>query len=200
MIRLYRLVLSAAIASLLAAQTGTPPPKTAPKDEWHEYVYPTDGFAFTVPVAPQPHKDGQLKDGTAYRVQLPRLTVSLHVGNYPQGCEDVFKEYLGYARRSVGDAGRARIDRAGRIFRTDPSTIREFNYGGHAAVEYEQEITIEGTSTMDYELFINVDKRLFVLTATWDHGARPPELTRVIRSFRLLTADSAVLRMDGRNP
>jgi hypothetical protein len=187
-----RFLLLAAIASVsfqdLAAQTTTPKPTADNGEEWHEYIYPDDGFAITLPTEPHPHKDAQFEDGTAYTAHFPQVSLALHVGNFPKGCEAAFKEYLGYARRSVGDAGRSRIDAAGRIFRTDPNTVREFNIAEHPAVEYEQEITIDRQPFKDYELILGVGKKLYALTARWDEGPKPADLTRAIASFRLVAA------------
>ena len=76
----------AILVAILFLTVNFAPAKTAPKakaiqeQSWKEYAYPIDGFAITLPDAPNPHKDTQLPDGTAYTVHLPgEHYVTLHV-------------------------------------------------------------------------------------------------------------------------
>jgi hypothetical protein len=64
--------------------------------------------------------------------------------------------------------------------------LREFNIAGRPAVEYEQEIMIDGKTSKDYELFHCADNKLYVFTAGWDEGPRPESVIRIVTSFRLI--------------
>lgn len=58
----------------------------------------------------------------------------------------------------------------------DLSTLREVTAGGYPAVENEHDDRIQC-----------VGKKLYIFTATWPTGStKPPELSRIINSFRLL--------------
>src|SRR5437016_10909986 len=83
------------LAIPLASQTRKQGVNKNHTQEWKEYVYAVDGFAMTLPKPPvPPHKDSQMPDGTAYSVHLSdELTVGLHVGNFPDGCAQVFDAY-----------------------------------------------------------------------------------------------------------
>lgn len=186
---LRHIVLAAFFALRFAvAQTTLPKPEANQEQPWKEYVYANDGFAITLPAAPHPHKDSQMADGTAYTIYLPRdLSVTLHVGNFSAGCADVFREYLSTVKRTYSQAKDGAWTNSKPSFRVDLSSVREIKIAGYPAVEYEQEIAAAKGTFKDYERVQCVDKKLYILTATWPIG--PPksaDLTRVINSFRLL--------------
>ena len=162
------------------AQSGSTPAQPGTGAAWTEYSYPKDGFAASFPIAPNPHKDTQLPDGTAYTVSLSSWNLTLHVANYPEGCSERFNQYLGIVRKTAKEPQ----DSAG-PFRADPTSIKETTVEGYPAVEHIQEVV--AAKVKSYERWHCVGTRLYIFTAAWPREQpKPPDVTRIVGSFRLL--------------
>ena len=158
-----------------------PPSPNSPKAQaqWSEYVFQKDGFAARFPNAPSPHKDSSVPDGTAYTMTLPGSRLTLHVANYPEGCRERFADYVAVVKntkKSQDDEGK---------FLADPKSIREMVVGGYPAIEHEQ--IIKASQLRSYERWQCVGQRFYIFTAVWSQDEpRPPEVARIVESFRLL--------------
>jgi len=175
---------------LIAAQTASPKVKTDQGRQWKEYAYPSDGFAIMLPDAPRPHEDSQVAGGTVYSIRLAWDTVaSLHVASFPGGCADVFDRHVSAMnlQARTGKWTDARTDSNRLSYRLDAASLREFNFVGHPAAEYEEEVMGPGTHFGGYQRFQCVDKRFYIFQARWFFGPpRPTDVTRAISSFRLV--------------
>src|SRR5215475_14396617 len=70
--------------------------------EWKEYVYPSAGFAITLPSDPHPHDDPTAPGFTAYTVHLsPQLVVTFRATSYKQNCATSLNETTELARRGA---------------------------------------------------------------------------------------------------
>jgi hypothetical protein len=77
------------------------------------------------------------------------------------------------------------LDAAGAGIHDDQFTLREVTAGGYPAVETERELK---SQSRYYDRIQCVGKKLYTFTATWPQGSnKPPELSRIVDSFRLLT-------------
>lgn len=174
---------------LVAAQS---PPTKDHQLQWKEYAYPNDGFAITLPRRADPHEDSTLPKSTfkaftvsstqAYTLGLsPDRPIALHVVTFPDGSLDFFSQY----RSLVRSANDGTLDAAGAGIHDDPFTLREVTAGGYPAVETERELK---SQSRYYDRIQCVGKKLYTFTATWPKGStKPPELSRIVDSFRLLT-------------
>jgi hypothetical protein len=172
-----------ALCALSVAQSGKPISSLGA--QWKEYVYSNDGFAATFPYPPTPHKDTQVPDGTAYTVALSRTSLTLHVANYAEGCKERFTRYVDVVRQTSKQLQDGTLDSAQSDFRPDVSSIKEILVGGYLAIEHEQEI--KSLKQKSYERWQCVGTRLYIFTTSWPREQpRPPDLARVVTSFRLL--------------
>ncbi len=182
---------SALIAAMVVAggpargQTAPPNPTSTHETRWKEYVYPDDGFAILAPDAPGRHKSSQVSDGNAYVFSLTDHSAALTVANFPNGCSAAFTQYLTSVRTTMKQLKEGTLDASKTGFRPDPSSVKEITVGGYPASEYQQEVL--KTGQMDYERWLCVGKRLYVLVAAWPRGAaRPADVDRIANSLRLL--------------
>jgi hypothetical protein len=172
-------------ACLARAQTLPPNSTSSQQTGWKEYVYANDGFAATFPVAPNAHKDSQVRDGTAYTLSFKDAQITLHVVNYPNGCGEAFAQYVGMVRKTMQQLREGTLDQSQSGFRGDPASVKEFALGGFPAIEHEQEVLQSGEK--DYERWNCVQKRLYIFTAAWPRQRpKPMDVIRIVDSFRLL--------------
>jgi hypothetical protein len=167
------------------AQTVPPNPTSTNEPRWKEFLYPEDGFAILAPDAPNRHKSAQVSEGTAYVFSLTDHSAALTVANFSNGCSAAFTQYLTSVRTSMKQLKEGTLDASKTGFRPDPSSVKELTVGGYPASEYQQEVL--KTGQMDYERWLCVGKRLYILVASWPRGLpRPADVNRMADSFRLL--------------
>lgn len=190
MVRPYLLLLITALLGCrsLVGQTSSPKSAVNRNQSWSEFVSEKDGFAMMLPEAPSPHKDTQLADGTAYTVHLRgNVTLTLHVGIFPEGCGDVFNKHLAAVKEDIPQAKQSKPTKTDQFRRLDISSVREFKAAGYPAVEYEQEVTDSQGKVRFYQRLECVDKRLYIFGAAWPAGSpKSADVTRAVDSFRLV--------------
>lgn len=179
-----------ALPLLLAAQRV---PSNRPQQrQWIEYTFPNDGFAITLPERVDPHEDKTLSTATftaftvttpyAYTVHLDQgLVLTLHVVTFPGGCSDFISQFQSLIRGSKDGT----VDTAKMGIHLDPSERDSvIEVGGYPAVEGERETE---TKSRSYDRTQCVGTKLFVFSTRWPSGStKPPQVSRVINSFRIL--------------
>lgn len=147
--------------------------------KWKEYVYSDNGFAMTLPSDPHPHKSSQMPNGTAYTVQLQAgVALSLHSMQAADCNYALDKQAELYAEHKNGAASAE--SNGFKVF-----SFRRVKGDGYNAVELVQQVP---NGKMDYERWICSPVRLYIFTSEWNASEQqPPEIERIVTSFRLLT-------------
>jgi hypothetical protein len=139
---------------------------------WKEYTYPADGFALTVPTAPEFLNSVSNPDTTAYIVQLEadtRVVLRVETTNGCNAAIALMKERFSNDTAIV------------------QSSLKDRPIDGHPGVEYKRKPNAQGS----FERWYCVDKRLFVFSVTWPGSqAFPVAATRILGSFRLLAPNT----------
>ncbi len=140
---------------------------------WKEYVYPNDGFAITLPSAPNPHRDLTMPNMTAYTVHLAgNISVTLRVASEMRDCASTL---------ALLKEGALHGKQPGQPI--DPSSVRDFSANGYPGVEYEFNVN---PKLKTYDRYYCVKGRFYIFTADWPSNApKPPAVARIIESFRL---------------
>ena len=145
---------------------------------WKEYTYPNDGFAITLPSEPKPHKDAQLPDLPINVYTSGGVTLRVEVA--PNGCDSAITTQT----EMIEDfrTGRRKPNPG---FRLDAASVRQGSLGGHLFLEFEQTVP---NGMNDFERWHCVEKKLYAFSSVWPVGqAKPANVERIVRSFRLLT-------------
>lgn len=147
-------------------------PKT---QAWKEYVFPDDGFAITLPQAPNPHADSALPEFTVYSISLqPTVRLSLRASHQNRDCAATLAQLEDGALK--GKSG------------ITPSSVKHPSAEGGQGLEYEYE---GGPERISSDRFYCVNGKFYAFSSNWPRTqSRPTALTRAINSFRLLNGKS----------
>lgn len=144
---------------------------------WKEYAFPADGFAITLPHAPEPHTAVAFPDATAYTVELPGLEdckMVLRVTRRP-------RDYSIFVR-ALRDGILRGKDRD-----TDAASVKDLSTDGHPGFEYLRKVNARYTSLDRYYC---VDGRLYAFSTGWLSAfPLPVAAKRILDSFRFLGSD-----------
>jgi hypothetical protein len=160
----------------LGSPDGKAPAIIKSQTEWKEYVFADDGFAITLPNAPNPHADATLPEFTVYSVSLPgNAMLSLRVSHQDQDCAATLAQLKDGALK--GKSG------------IDPSSVKNPSIDGSQGLEYEYTLSRDGGSS---DRFYCVNDRFYAFSMRWlGTQALPPSLEHVVASFRLLDTGHA---------
>ena len=151
------------LSVLLAAQRSTP--------SWKEYVYPSDGFAITLPSPPSAWKDPD-HPNTQYTLH-PSSDVVVNV-SAAGGVED--------CPAQLGSWNQGMRDRWG------PSSLKDVSLDGRAGFECEHK-GLQGDEI--YGRFFCENGTLYTVAASWPvDNPKPSAVTRIVESFRILNRAS----------
>jgi hypothetical protein len=141
---------------------------------WKEYSYPSEGFAITTPTDPSPHDDATMPEMKAHTVHLsPQVALTLRVSSQARDCGATLKQLKDGALNGK---------QPGLL----PTSLRDVSVGGYPGVEWEFDLPPWGKQ---YERYICADGRFYFFAASWlGTQKKPAEVTRVVDSFRLLSA------------
>src|ERR1035437_9388614 len=99
---------------------------------WKEYVFVNDGYAITLPEAPNPHPDSTLPEMTVYSVSVqPNTRLSLRVSHQDRDCGATLAQLKGGALK--GNSG------------IDPASVTDVYVDGHPGLEYRYSHTLKYT-------------------------------------------------------
>lgn len=143
---------------------------------WKEYVYERDGFAITLPVAPEPHTDPSLPTATVYTVHLSSGSVlSIRALQDSRQCSDT----LGQLKNGALSGKQPGIDLA---------SIKSISVAGQPGVEYSSQMA--GRKT--HERYVCANGSYYIFTGRWPSGQpQPAAITRIMDSLRLLGTGAA---------
>jgi hypothetical protein len=138
---------------------------------WKEYVFADDGFAITLPEAPNPHPDAALPDMTVYTVSvLPGAILSFRVSHENRDCMEGLAQLKDDARKGKSDG--------------DPSSVKDVSIDGYLGVEFQY------ANRSSSDRFYCVNGRFYTFSSSWPSTQPcPAAITRIINSFRLLNAE-----------
>jgi hypothetical protein len=153
------LVVLLAPSVLAVAQAASP--------AWKEYVYPTDGFAITLPSPPSVWKDPD-HPNTQYTVHPSSdVVVNLSAAGDVEDCPAQLGSW-----------------KQGMRARWGPSSLKEVSLAGHAGFECEHKGQ-QGDEI--YGRFFCENGTLYTVAASWPvDNPKPPVVTRIVESFRIL--------------
>jgi hypothetical protein len=142
---------------------------------WKEYSYPQDGFAISLPVAPQaPHKDPNNTNMTVYTVHFTADSgMSLRVVNENRDCAATLNQLKDGALHNKQPEQPI-----------NPKSVRDVSLGEYPGVEYEFRFDSEYTV---YDRFVCVNGRFYNFSAKWPtKQPRPAAVNHAIESFKIL--------------
>jgi len=180
------------VVALLAAVIGSAQnkltkPGATDGQVWKEYVYPTDGFAITLPEAPNPHDDAQFPNTTTYTFDEVMLRVTDKRGLLYEnavalgGCDFAFPEGT-FEVETI--EGRRKLTPSESQFEPSYSSVRKGTLKGYPYLESER--TVRST-LVSYERWYCTDKKLYVFSAVWQSAqTKPAKIERIVCSFRLI--------------
>jgi len=138
---------------------------------WKEYIFEDDGFAITLPEAPNPHADATLPEMTVYSVSVPPNTrLSLRVSHQNRDCGATLAQLKDGALK--GKSG------------IDPSSVMDVSISGYPGVEYQYKL---GPGFSSSDRFYCVNGRFYTFSTAWPlNESRPATAMRILNSFRLV--------------
>src|ERR1039458_4319139 len=138
---------------------------------WKEYVFVNDGYAITLPEAPNPHPDSTLPEMTVYSVSVqPNTRLSLRVSHQDRDCGATLAQLKGGALK--GNSG------------IDPASVTDVYVDGHPGVEYRYRL-VSGRISSDR--FYCVNGNFYAFSFSWPSTEPlPTPAIRALSSFRLL--------------
>ena len=147
---------------------------SAKPGQWKEYVYPSAGFAVTLPSDPKPHDDYEHSGITTYTVHMtPQLGLTLRVTKYKKDCASTLNEIREKARRG---------DDPNLI----PGSFKDVTVKGYPGLEWQS--APPTTPFTQYDREICVDGQFYMFTARWLKGLPKPEsVQRIVNSLRSLS-------------
>src|SRR6266581_5370651 len=137
--------------------------------EWKEYVYPSAGFAITLPSDPKPHDDPTAPGVTAYTVHLvPRAVVTFRVVSYKQDCLTTQNKTRDLARRGA-----------------EPNLVKgsfkDVTVQGYSGLEWQTHVPAVGFAEFDRQ--VCVEGRFYMFGARWPVGKQMPQsVKRILNS------------------
>lgn len=174
-------IASVSLAEKPAAEKPVPQAKAAQKPvahkqqqpQWREYVYPQDGFAITLPSAPNPHNDAGDRHINVYTVSMGKTVVSLRAISRLMDCETALAE--------LWDKAESNKDPREPVVR---GTLKQVSLAGMKGLEYETEL---GSGERSLHRFHCADEHKFYIFSVGYAGKqRPSEVARIINSFHLV--------------
>lgn len=152
-------VLILMLGVLMAAQRSTPP--------WKEYVYPSDGFAITLPSPPSVWKDPN-HPNTQYTLHpTSDVVVNVSAAGNVEDCPG----QLGSWKQGMRD-------------RWGSSSLKDVALDGHAGFECEHKGQ-QGDEI--YGRFFCENGTLYTVAGSWPvDNPKPAVVTRIVESFRIL--------------
>jgi hypothetical protein len=147
------------LGAVLAAQHSTP--------AWKEYVYPSDGFAITLPSAPSVWKDPD-HPNTQYTLHPSSdVVINLSAAGDVEDCPAQLASW-----------------KQGMSARWGASSLKDVSLGGHAGFECEHEGK-QGDEV--YGRFFCENGTLYTVAGSWPvDNPKPAVVTRIVDSFRIL--------------
>lgn len=143
---------------------------------WKEYVYERDGFAVTLPQAPNPHTDPSLPSATVYTIHFSTESgLSIRALPDPRPCADT----LGQLKSGALGGKQTGVDLA---------SVKEISVAGYSGVEYSTHRPDWNT----YNRYVCANGSYYIFTARWPSGKpRPAAIDRIVGSLRLLGTGAA---------
>ncbi|PYY19618.1 MAG: hypothetical protein DMG60_03605 [Acidobacteria bacterium] len=143
---------------------------------WKEYIYERDGFAVTLPQAPNPHTDPNLPSATVYTIHLSvESALSIRALPDPRSCTDTLGQLKSGAL-------------AGKQPGVDLASVKEISVAGYSGVEYSTHRPDWNT----YERYVCANGSYYIFTARWPSDkVRPVVIDRIVGSLRLLGTGAA---------
>ena len=171
------IVLLTALFVALAGSSQTDKPRTGAQG-WKEYVYRSDGFAITLPEAPNRHVDANYPNTTAYTA----AGTTLRVMQMSRGCDFAISERV----RKLEEVknGTRQLNPSESKFKPNMSSVKHGTVEGFPFLEFEQVVP---SGSQSYEHWYCADKRLYIFAAVWQPDkAKPAYIEKIVHSFRLL--------------
>jgi hypothetical protein len=166
------------VAMACSSQTDKPKTDAASGQAWKEYVYRSDGFAITVPEAPNRHPDANYPDTTAYTA----AGTTLRVMQMPKGCDFVISEQVRKLEELKN--GTRKLNPSESQFKLNLSSVKHGTVEGFPFLEFEQVVP---SGSQSYEHWSCAHKRLYIFAAHWQPAqTKPAYIDKIVRSFRLL--------------
>lgn len=141
--------------------------------EWKEYVYPSAGFAITLPSDPHPHDDPTNPGYTVYTVHLsPTLVVTFRSANR-QDCVTILSDARDAARRE-----------------TEPTLVngsfKEVTVQGYPGQEWQ--LAVPAVGYVQYVRQVCVEGSFYQFQSRWPVGQQMPQsVKRILNSLRFLS-------------
>lgn len=161
--------LDAVACSMAPGQTAAPE-STANQSAWHEYICPKDGFAITIPNAPQKQSLQRVNFYKLFMTEDESIVAQLWVSAEPVDCAARLREMQAMVNRGAG--------------------TKETTFQGRPGFE-SVDVHTNGPTYLLYDLDQCLANRTYRFHARWltDHP-KPEEVTRIFDSFRLLTKEN----------
>jgi hypothetical protein len=143
------------------------------QSQWREYVYPQDGFAITLPSAPNPHYDGGDRHINVYTVAMGKTVVSLRAISRLMDCETALSEMWDKAENTRNP--------------NEPvikGSLKQISPAGMKGLEYETEM---GSGQRSLHRFQCADEhKFYIFNVGYAGKQRPTEVDRIIKSFHVV--------------
>jgi PPIC-type PPIASE domain len=141
--------------------------------EWKEYVYPSAGFAITLPSDPHPHDDPTASGITVYTVHLlPRAVVTFRATSYRQDC-------------GTGLNKTRELARSGAEPNLVKGSFKDVTVQGYSGLEWQ--LAVPAVGFAEYGRNVCVEGRFYIFEARWPVGKEMPHsIRRILNSLRFL--------------
>ena len=158
-------------AAVLIAVLVYPTVAQKPKQQWHSYVFPDDGFGISLPAQVTPYNDGGDRHIHVYSVRAGTGTVfSLRAVRRLMDCETTLAD--------LWDKADSNKDPKEPVIR---GTLKQVELSGLRGLEYETGSSAE----RNLHRFHCGDKIFYVISAGYK-GKRPADVDRIINSFQVV--------------
>jgi hypothetical protein len=140
-----------------------------PSWSWQEYTYPDNGFAITLPAAPDIHKDLN-KPTTIYSLHATSdIIVKVSVASGVEDCPATLASLRGQSAQLMGQ-----------------SSVKDFSGTGYPGFEYESN---GNQGDRIYGRLLCAGGNLYSVESSWPvDDPKPDVVTRIVDSFRILNA------------
>jgi hypothetical protein len=145
-----------------------------PQQHWKEYIYPNDEFAITAPSDPNIHPDPEAPDVGIYTWHLTGdVVLSIHTGVRPN-CTEILEKSKDQSRNDPSKA--------------IPGSVKDLTLNDNPGGEYQFNVDAKRRGI---ERVYCTKVKAYSLTALYPRAeARPPAVSRMLNSFRLLNSKS----------
>ena len=142
--------------------------------QWKEYVYPDDGFAITLPAAPNPHKDGGDRHINVYTVQMGKTVFSLRAVSRLMDCETALAELWDKAENNL-DPNEPMVK----------GSLKQVSLSGMKGLEYATDL---GAGERSLHRFHCADShKFYIFRVGYSGRQQPAEVGRILNSFHLVS-------------